>query len=140
MARWAWWIGLSTRTRRWVTRRPDGPPRRRDVHHAELDVAHRLLDGSPTLLRRSGGATIRSIEEEAAMKRQSIMTMNSILAKRSGRRSATPLQRIAADPRTWILASALATAGRRALGRRPTRFDLRHRIVPMHRRPRGLGP
>ena len=73
------------------------------------------------------------------MKRQSMMTMNSILAKWSGRRSATPLQRIAADPRTWILASALATAGGRALGRWLTRFDLRNRTVLITGGTRGLG-
>src|SRR5206468_10895181 len=98
-------------------------------------IAGRVADATT----RSGGATIRSIEEEAAMKRQSMMTMNSILAKWSGRRSATPLQRIAADPRTWILASALATAGGRALGRWLTRFDLRNRTVLITGGTRGLG-
>jgi NAD(P)-dependent dehydrogenase (short-subunit alcohol dehydrogenase family) len=73
------------------------------------------------------------------MKSQSLMTINSILSKWGGRRSATPLLRVTTDPRTWIVASVLATAGGRALSRWLTRFDLRNRTVLITGGTRGLG-
>jgi len=66
------------------------------------------------------------------MKRQSMVRWG-------GHRSATPLLRITTDPRAWILAGALATAGGRALGRWLTRYDLRNRTVLITGGTRGLG-
>jgi NAD(P)-dependent dehydrogenase (short-subunit alcohol dehydrogenase family) len=65
------------------------------------------------------------------MKSLSRMPMNRVLS--------TSLLRVTTDPRTWILAGALATAGGRALGRWRTRFDLRDRTVLITGGTRGLG-
>src|SRR2546425_12769027 len=73
------------------------------------------------------------------MKSQSMMTTNFIPSKWGRSRGATPLQQIATDPRTWILAGALASAGGRALGRWLTRYDLRNRTVLITGGTRGLG-
>src|SRR5256712_9743676 len=53
--------------------------------------------------------------------------------------SATPVRRMAGDPRTWLFAGAAAAAGGRALGRWLTRFDLRGRTVLITGGTRGLG-
>ena len=73
------------------------------------------------------------------MKSQSMMTTNFIPSKWGRSRGATSLQQIATDPRTWILAGALASAGGRALGRWRTRYDLRNRTVLVTGGTRGLG-
>src|SRR5207245_10135566 len=73
------------------------------------------------------------------MKSQSMVTMNFIPSKWGRSRGASPLQQIATDPRTWILAGALASAGGRALGRWLTRYDLRNRTVLITGGTRGLG-
>ena len=73
------------------------------------------------------------------MKSQRLMTRNFIPSKWGRSRGATPLLQIATDPRTWILAGALASAGGRALGRWRTRYDLRNRTVLVTGGTRGLG-
>jgi NAD(P)-dependent dehydrogenase (short-subunit alcohol dehydrogenase family) len=73
------------------------------------------------------------------MKSQRMMSTNFIPWKWGRSRGASPLQQIATDPRTWILAGALASAGGRALGRWRTRYDLRNRTVLVTGGTRGLG-
>jgi NAD(P)-dependent dehydrogenase (short-subunit alcohol dehydrogenase family) len=73
------------------------------------------------------------------MKSQGMKTVNSFLSKWGGRRSRTPLVRITTDPRTWLFATALATAGGRALSRWRSRFDLQNRTVLITGGTRGLG-
>jgi hypothetical protein len=73
------------------------------------------------------------------MKSQSTMTMNFIPSMWGRSRGATPLLQIATNPRTWILAGVLASAGGRALGRWRTRYDLRNRTVLVTGGTRGLG-
>jgi NAD(P)-dependent dehydrogenase (short-subunit alcohol dehydrogenase family) len=65
------------------------------------------------------------------MKRQRTMTIDRILS--------SPMLRITTDPRTWVLAGALATAGGRALRRWRKRFDLQGRTVLITGGTRGLG-
>src|SRR5262245_46445200 len=68
---------------------------------------------------------------EAGMKSQGVVTMSRILS--------SPVRRITTDPRTWVLAGALATAGGRALRRWRKRFDLRGRTILITGGTRGLG-
>jgi NAD(P)-dependent dehydrogenase (short-subunit alcohol dehydrogenase family) len=65
------------------------------------------------------------------MKSQRTMTIDRILSN--------PMLRITTDPRTWVLAGALATAGGRALRRWRKRFDLQGRTVLITGGTRGLG-
>jgi len=72
------------------------------------------------------------------MKSSSTMMRNFIPSK-WGRSRSTPLPQIATDPRTWVVAGAIASAGGRALGRWLTRYDLRNRTVLITGGTRGLG-
>src|SRR4029453_15134387 len=58
----------------------------------------------------------RRSEMEASMKSQRLTSMNRVLSR--------SVLRVATDPRTWVLASALATAGGRAVARRAPRIAL----------------
>jgi NAD(P)-dependent dehydrogenase (short-subunit alcohol dehydrogenase family) len=68
---------------------------------------------------------------EASMKSQRLTSMNRVLS--------SSVLRVATDPRTWVLASALATAGGRAVTRWRTRFDFRDRTILITGGTRGLG-
>jgi NAD(P)-dependent dehydrogenase (short-subunit alcohol dehydrogenase family) len=68
---------------------------------------------------------------EASMKSQRLTSMNRVLS--------SSVLRIATDPRTWVLAGALATAGGRAVTRWRTRFDFRDRTILITGGTRGLG-
>jgi NAD(P)-dependent dehydrogenase (short-subunit alcohol dehydrogenase family) len=68
---------------------------------------------------------------EASMKSQRLTSMNRVLS--------SSVLRVATDPRTWVLASALATAGGRAVARWRTRFDFRDRTILITGGTRGLG-
>jgi NAD(P)-dependent dehydrogenase (short-subunit alcohol dehydrogenase family) len=65
------------------------------------------------------------------MKSQRLTSMNRVLS--------SSVLRIATDPRTWVLAGALATAGGRAVTRWRTRFDFRDRTILITGGTRGLG-
>ena len=73
------------------------------------------------------------------MRSPSTMTRNFFPSTRGRSRSATPLLQIATDPRTWVIAGAIASAGGRALGRWLTRYELRNRTVLITGGTRGLG-
>src|SRR4029077_5208442 len=73
----------------------------------------------------------RRSEMEASMKSQRLTSMNRVLS--------SSVLRIATDPRTWVLAGALATAGGRAVTRWRTRFDFRDRTILITGGTRGLG-
>jgi NAD(P)-dependent dehydrogenase (short-subunit alcohol dehydrogenase family) len=68
---------------------------------------------------------------EASMKSQRLTSMNRVLS--------SSVLRVATDPRTWVLAGALATAGGRAVTRWRTRFDFRDRTILITGGTRGLG-
>ncbi len=73
------------------------------------------------------------------MRSPSTMTRDFFPSTRGRSRSATPLLQIATDPRTWVIAGAIASAGGRALGRWLTRYELRNRTVLITGGTRGLG-
>ena len=68
---------------------------------------------------------------EASMKSQRLTSMDRILSNSA--------LRVATDPRTWVLAGALAAACGRAVTRWRTRFELRGRTVLITGGTRGLG-
>jgi NAD(P)-dependent dehydrogenase (short-subunit alcohol dehydrogenase family) len=68
---------------------------------------------------------------EDSMKSQHLTSMNRVLS--------SSVLRVATDPRTWVLAGALATAGGRAVARWRTRFDFRDRSILITGGTRGLG-
>src|SRR5206468_10386348 len=87
----------------------------------------------------------RNSERRHSMKSKTIATMSHLMpsklmpSKWGGRGRAIPLLRIATVPRTWVFASAAASAGGRAHGRWRTRFALRGRTFLITRHPPGLG-
>jgi len=68
---------------------------------------------------------------EASMKSQRLTSMDRILSN--------SVLRVTTDPRTWVLAGALATACGRAVARWRTRFELRGRTILITGGTRGLG-
>src|SRR5262245_66163285 len=68
---------------------------------------------------------------EASMKSQRLTSKDRCLAN--------SVLRVATDPKTWVVASALATACGRAVTRWRTRYELRGRTILITGGTRGLG-